>query len=454
METKKRKIDKYFYRTFFGLLSVVAFQNLIVFSVNLADSIMIGSYNETAMSGVSLANQIQFLLQMLISGAASGLSAIASQYWGKRETEPIKRVFAASLWAAFVMAFVLEAAVLITPRGVLSLLSNDAGIVAAGAEYIRIMAHSYLIFAASNMLIALMRSVETVKIGFYTALMALVINISLNYVLIFGKFGAPELGARGAAWATLISRVVELCAVLAYVLLMDKKIKMKVRDFFRIERAYLRDYIKAGAPLIGSGGSWGIAMTLQTAIIGRLGAVAVGANAIAAPVSQVAGVFYGASGTASGVLIGKTVGEGNVERVKKYARKLQLLYPVIGLVCSALHLILRGAVIGLYDVSADTRAMATVFINILAVTIIGSSYEAPALTGIVSGGGDTKFVLINDLIFMWGLVLPASALSAFVFRWPVPVTFFILKADQLLKCFVALVKVNRFRWIRDLTVHR
>ena len=107
METKKRKIDKYFYRTFFGLLSVVAFQNLIVFSVNLADSIMIGSYNETAMSGVSLANQIQFLLQMLISGAASGLSAIASQYWGKRETEPIKRVFAASLWAAFVMAFVL-----------------------------------------------------------------------------------------------------------------------------------------------------------------------------------------------------------------------------------------------------------------------------------------------------------------------------------------------------------
>ena len=235
---------------------------------------------------------------------------------------------------------------------------------------------------------------------------------------------------------------------------MDKKIKMKVRDFFRIERAYLRDYIKAGAPLIGSGGSWGIAMTLQTAIIGRLGAVAVGANAIAAPVSQVAGVFYGASGTASGVLIGKTVGEGDVERVKKYARKLQLLYPVIGLVCSALHLILRGAVIGLYDVSADTRAMATVFINILAVTIIGSSYEAPALTGIVSGGGDTKFVLINDLIFMWGLVLPASALSAFVFRWPVPVTFFILKADQILKCFVALVKVNRFRWIRDLTVHR
>ncbi len=443
--------DKYFYKTFFSLFFVVALQNIIVFSVNLADSIMLGSYSEIAMSGVSLANQIQFLLHMFVNGTANGLVVISSQYWGKKQTEPIKKVFSVAFFAGIIISAVLMAVVLISPAGVLSILSDEEIIVAEGAKYITIMAFSYIIFAVTNIFIALMRSIEAVKIGFYTSIIALVVNVSLNYCLIFGHFGFTEMGVRGAAYATVISRIVEFLAVVIYVFVIDKRLSLKIRDIFSLEKSYIKDYINAGLPLIGSAGSWGVAMSVQTAIIGRLGAAAIGANAVASPVFQVVSVLYTSSGNASSVLIGKTVGENDVPRVKSYAKKLQVMYIIIGLISCTVLLLARDFIVSLYDVTPETAALSAVFINILSITVIGSSYEAPCLCGIVSGGGDTKFVFKNDIIFMWCMVLPLSFLSAFVFNWPVPVTFFILKSDQIAKCFVAIPKVNRFKWIKVLT---
>lgn len=446
-----RKIDSYFYKTFFSLAGIIALQNIIVFSVNLADNIMLGRFSETAMSGVSLANQIQFLLQMLVNGAANGVAVIASQYWGKRHIDPIRKVFSAGFLLASGLSLLLGVLVIAFPQQVLFLLSDETAIVQAGAEYLRIMGFSYVIFAATNLLVALMRSVESVRIGFAVSLVALVVNIFLNYCLIFGNLGFPQLGVKGAAYATITARIAELLTVLVYVLFMDKKLKISPKDFFSVEKQYMRDYIRTGVPIILSGSSWGIAMTVQTAIIGRLGEAAIGANAIAAPVYQVVSVLYSSSSNAASVLIGKTVGEGDTNRVRQYAKKLQILFLLIGVVSCGILLAGKGLILSFYEVSEATFALANTFLVILSVTVIGSSYEAPCLCGIVSGGGDTKFVLKNDLIFMWGLVLPLSFLSAFVFKWPVPVTFFLLKSDQITKCAVAVVKVNRFRWIRQLT---
>lgn len=450
-ETMKKNRDTYFYKTFFTLFGTVALQNLIVFSVNLADSIMLGSYSETAMSGVSLANQIQYLLQFGINGFANGLQVIASQYWGKKETPPIKRVFSAAVLTACAAAAAMSIAVYAFPGEILGILSNEEAIVGCAVEYIKIMSLTYVIFAFTTILTAYMRSVESTAIGFVSSALALVTNVFLNYLLIFGNLGCPEMGVKGAAYATFASRVVELTAVVIYVFFIDKKLKTRVRDIFSCGRSYFCDYIKTGLPLVGSGSSWGVAMTVQTAIIGRLGAAAIGANAVAAPVFQVVSVLYGASGTASSVLIGKTVGENDTQRVKRYTKKLQVMFIITGLVSCGCLLLMKNTILGIYDISEETRALASSFISILAVTIIGSSYEAPCLCGIVSGGGDTKFVLINDLIFMWLIVLPMSMLSAFVFKWSVPVTFFILKSDQITKCAVAVIKVNRYKWIRKLT---
>ena len=313
------------------------------------------------------------------------------------------------------------------------------------------MAHSYVIFAVTQVLIGVMRSVETVSVGFQTALLALIVNVTLNYLLIFGKLGFPELGAVGAAYATLISRIVELVFAVVYVLFHDKKIRLRIKDIFILKKNYFVDYLKAGLPLVGSGSSWGVAMGIQAAIIGRLGAAAIGANAIVSPVFQVVSVVYQASSSASAVLIGKTVGEGDLSRVKRYTLRLQKIYLIIGGASFIIMMLMRGVIVDFYNVSAATRSTAMTFLAILAVTIIGSAYEAPCLCGIMPGGGETRFVLINDIVFMWFMVLPLSALSAFVFKWPVGVTFFILKSDQITKCLVAAYKVNKFKWIHKLT---
>lgn len=444
--------DKYFYKTFFSLSSVIILQNLITHSVSLADNVMIGKYGEVAMSGVSLANQVQFLLTMFAMGAANGVGVLAAQYWGKGDTKPIKKIFTSAAIIGTVISALLGLVVILSPGTVLGLLTDKTNEIAEGSKYIVIMGFSYCIFTMTQLFLSMLRSVETVKIGFVVNTVSLVVNISLNYILIFGNFGCPELGVKGAAIATLISRYVEFIIVAVYVFRIDKKINMSIRDLFVLDRSYIKDYLKTGLPLIGSATSWGIAMAIQTAILGRIDSPAVlGANSIATAVCQLVSVLYSSTSNASSVIIGKTVGEKDIPRVKLYAKRLQLIFVGIGILSGLIMFIGSNGIISLYNVSEETRDLALTFMYILSITIVGSCYEAPALCGIVSGGGDTKFVLFNDLIFMWGIVLPLSFLSAFVWHLPIPVTFFFLKCDQILKCFVAVIKVNRFKWIKELT---
>ncbi len=443
--------EKQFYRSFFTLTLTIALQNLISFGVNLADNMMLGTYSEISMSGVAMANQIQFLLQQITIGIGAGAIVIASQYWGKRQTQPIRRVFSVIFWFGMAISLVMGIVVFCAPRGVLGLLTNEAAVIAQGAAYMKIMAFSYPVFMLTNLYFAILRSVETVRIGFWVSLSTLFVNIGLNYALIYGHFGFPELGVRGAAYATLIARILELCITMFYVRVLDKKLKLRGKHYGLPEKSYLRDYFRTGLPLMLSALSWGVAMSIQSAILGHLGATAIAANAIAATLFQVVTVVCYAGASSAGVLVGKAVGEGNLQRVKRMARTLQLLFLGIGLFTSALLFLSRDGIVSIYRASPETDALARQFILVLCVTVIGTAYQMAVLTGIVSGGGDTKFVLFNDLIFMWGIILPLSVLSAFVFHWPVLATFICLKADQILKCFVAVVKVNRFRWVRILT---
>ena len=443
--------DKAFYRAYWSMTAVIALQNLITFAVNLADNIMIGGYSQSALSGVALVNQIQFLLQMFSLGVGNGIVVLGAQYWGKKQVEPIRRVTTIGLLLAAAFGLLMAATVYLFPHQVLSLLTNEAAVIAEGAKYLVIISFSYGLFAVTTTLLSALRSVETVRIGFVVTLTALVFNIVLNYGLIYGRLGMPELGVEGAAIATLISRIVEFVIVVGYVLFVDKKLRWRLKDLFCVDRSLLRDYLRVGLPLIASNSIWGIAMSAQTAILGRLGEETIAANSIATTIFQVVTVVLYASANASGVVIGKTVGEGDIPRVKAYTRTLQIIYLIIGVATGALLWLCKDAIISLYSITPLTRELTLQFVGVLSVTVIGTSYQVACLVGIVTGGGDTRFVLINDLIHQWLIVLPVSFLSAFVFEAPLVVTFICLKSDQILKCFVAVVKVNRFKWIRVLT---
>ena len=443
--------DKAFYRSFFSMAAVIAMPNLITYAVNLADNVMIGGYSQDALSGVAMVNQIQFLLQMVVMGIGSGITVLGAQYWGKKLSDPIRRITSVGMVLSLMASAAMMAVVYFFPTQTLSILTDEQAVIAEGIKYIKIICFSYILFGITQIFLAALRSVETVRIGFVVTSIALVFNVVLNYGLIYGRLGLPEMGVEGAALATLIARIVEFLIVTVYTLFLDKKIRWKIRDMLHLDKQLFRDYIRVGLPLILSNSIWGLAMSAQTAILGRLGSDTIAANSIATTIFQVVSVVAYGSANASGVVIGKTVGSGDIGLVKAYGTTLQIIYLIIGVISGAVLWSCRDFIISLYSITPETEVLARQFIGILSITIVGTSYQVACLTGIVTGGGDTRFVLINDLIHQWLVVIPAAFLSAFVFQAPIWVTFLCLKSDQILKCFVAVVKVNRYRFIRVLT---
>lgn len=442
--------DRGFYRTFFSMTAVVALQNLIVFGVNLADNVMIGQYSEDALSGVAIVNQIQFLLQMIVvGGLGDALAVVSSRYWGAKDLSAVKKLMSVSFLMSVCIAVLFWLIMFFFPAEVLSLFTKDAGVIAEGVAYTKIVCFTYLFFSVTNVILASLRSIETVRIGFIVSLVALVINVFLNYVLIFGNFGAPRLGTRGAAIATLTARIVETGIVVCYILKIDRKLSMKGKAFFQPDFQLAKLYLKVGYPVILAGALWGIAMAIQTAILGNLGSQAIAANSIATTLFQVVTVVSMAAGSVTAVMVGKTIGKGETEKIPSYTKTFQILFLLIGVATGMGLFLLREPVLGFYEITPETREMTNAFIAVLSITVVGTSYQVPCLCGIVRGGGDTRFVFVNDTIFMWILVLPASAIAAFVLHLSPLAVFICLKADQILKCIVAVVKVNRYTWLRD-----
>ena len=216
-----------------------------------------------------------------------------------------------------------------------------------------------------------------------------------------------------------------------------------------MDKALLSQYVRVGSPVIASNAMWGIAQAIQTGILGHLGASAIAANSIATTVFQILSVVSYGAASASGVLVGKTIGEGKIHLVKEYAKTLQILYLIIGVATGALLFFSKGFILTFYQISEASKALAVQFMNVLSVTVIGTSYQVAVLTGIVRGGGDTKFVLYNDSIFIWLVVIPLSWAAAFWLKLPPLIVFCCLKCDQILKCFVAVVKVNFCKWVKS-----
>lgn len=443
--------EKSFYKRFFPLLLVIALQSLASLMVNMVDNLMLGRYTELALSGATLVNQLQFMLQQVANGTGTGIVVLAAQYWGRGETGPIRRIISLGTKVSLAIGIVFFAATKLFPHPILALFTSDEAVIAEGMKYLEIMCWTYLIFSVSNTLMQSLRAVETAFIGTVMSCSTIAINLCLNYCLIYGNFGFPELGIVGAAIATLISRVVELVIILVYVLCIDKKLRMKVRDLLAFDLSFFGDYLRVAAPVMVSGAMWGVAQAAQTAILGHLSAAAIAANAIASIVFQVCAVFGMGAGNAASVTIGRTIGEGRLDMVKPYARTLQGIFVLLGLFSGALVFALRHWIVAFYTISEETRALTIGFLTVLSITTVGTCYEWPVEGGIIAGGGSTKYQAVVDNLFMWLFTIPAAALSAFVFRWPPLVTFSLLKADQLLKCIPNGIVCNRYRWIRVLT---
>ena len=447
----KRKVDTSFYRKFLTIYVALVLQNVVTLSVNLADNMMLGSYSETALSGVAAVNQIQFIYQQLLMALGDGLVIFCSQYWGKRQTEPMKKISATAMHAGLLIAILLFALVSIFPRQAVGIFTTEESIIREGVSYLSIIRFTYLFFAVTQILLATLRSVEVVKIAFYLSVMTFFVNCGINYVLIYGHFGAPEMGAAGAAIGTLAARMTELVVLIIYIIKKEKQLHLSIRSYLQHDRVLSGDYFRETAPMLVVQGLWGVNTALQTVILGHMTAAAIAANSVASTIfMMVESMAVGAASTAS-IIIGNTIGTGDIALVKKYSGRLQRIFVVIGLVSGLLLFLIRVPILQLYDLSASTKEMANTFLIILSVVVIGMSYQMPTNNGIIRGGGNAMFVVKMDLISIWGIVIPLSFVMAFVVKASPATVVCCLNADQIFKCIPAFLESHYGNWIRKLT---
>lgn len=400
----EQRIGAPFYRKFFRIFIVLVLQNIVTLSVNLADNMMLGAYNEAALSGVAAVNQIQFVYQQLLMAFGDGLVIICSQYWGRRQTEPMKKIASIAMWAGLGLAVLLFALVSFFPHQAVGIFTTDGPIIAQGVEYLAIIRFTYLFFAVTQILLA-----------------------------------------------TLVARILETAVVVLYVLRHNEQLRLKLRDYFHFDKVLGRDYFKTTLPLLIGSGLWGLNTAMQTVILGHMTAAAIAANSVASNIFlMVKSMAVGASATAT-IIIGNAIGEGNIDLVKRYAKVMQKLFLGIGVFSGILLYLIRVPILSFYELSPETMEMANNFLLILSVVVVGMSYQMPTNGGIIRGGGDTAFVVKMDLISIWGIVIPLSLIMAFVVQAPPIVVVWCLNADQLFKCIPAYIKCNHGHWIKKLT---
>lgn len=393
--------DRSFYHTFLILAGTLILEQAVVLSVNLADNLMIGSYNETALAAVAAVNQIVFVVQQVIYGVTNGVIVLSSQYWGKQQTAPIRRLVCLGLRLEAALSMLFFAVVSLWPAQCVGLFVTDAAIIAEGVRYLNVIRFTFPFFAVTTVLLGAMRSVETVSLALKVSVVSLVTNCVINYILIFGRFGAPELGVVGAAIGTLAAM-------------------------------------------------WGVLNAIQTAILGHMTASAVAAYSISSTAFLLLKVTSVGACTAASIMVGKQIGSGG-KQLRTMVYTMQLLFVGLGAALGIVLFFLRIPLLRVYRISDETRYLANSFFLIQSVVLLTMSYQMPTNAGILRGGGDTRFALVLDLISFWAIVIPLSYLAAFRWHASPIVVVMLLNSDQVFKCIPAFLRVNHFRWVHSLT---
>lgn len=432
---------------------IVSLQNVVAYSVNMADNLMLGSYSQAALSGAATVNQIQFLVQQTTIAISDGMIMLNAQYWGKRELTPIRLVTGIALKSGFVLGFAMLVLTALFPAQLVRIFTSDQQIIAAGVEYLSLIKYTYLFYILTTILMAALRSVETVNISFGISVMSLVVNVCINYVLIFGRFGFPEMGIQGASVGTLTARILEFCVVLVYVVKADKRLRLFSENPFRRNKGLEMDYWRVELPVVSTNLLWSIATPIQTAILGRLSADAIAANSVATTVFQYLKVVTVSEASSTSVVMGSTVGSGITQphQLRPYVHTLQAIFVVLGFALGGVLLLIRQPLLSMYTLTPEAMLLANQLIVLMAVIFVGMAYQMPVASGIIRGSGDTKFSMYTNLISTWGIVMPLSFAAAFWWKLPVFWVVLLLNSDQIFKCIPVAIWANRYKWVHVLT---
>lgn len=445
--------DRNFYKTLLVIAVPIALQNLVTVLVSMMDTLMIGQLGETQLSASSIANQLWFMLMVCCFGVAGGANVLIAQYWGKGDLEVIRRVEAITFKVCFGVSLLFVAVSQLLPSQFMGLFTTDGAVIAQGAAYLRIVGWSYPLYAVANTAIMMLRSVGTVNISVVVYLISLIVNTSINYVLIFGNFGAPRMEIRGAAIGTAVARCFEIAVTGGYLLFREKKIRFSLRNLLGSNRDLYKKYIAQSVPVIGNEAMWGIGASMVAVVIGRMGTNFVAANSIYTVLNQFVSVMIFGVGNAALTIVGNTIGTGDYELAKQRSLTLYALGAGVGIFAAGLTLGLGPVLLGFYDkLSPETVTIMRQITYVGAVIVFFQALAVVGMVGVLRAGGDARFVFVCEAAFLWGVAVPLGFLTGLVFGWPAPLVFLFLKSDEILKTVVSTVRLLRFKWLRDITV--
>lgn len=442
--------DKDFLRRLFNLTLPIAFQALMLALVAACDAVMLGRIEQNSMAAVSLATQVQFIQNMMLCAVTGSISILGAQYWGKGDKKTLHKIFGMSIRIAFVISLLFCIACVCFPRQIMMIFASNESLISIGASYLRIAGFSYLLTGFSQCYLGIMRVTEHADRCAIISSGAVIINIILNGILIFGLFGLPVLGARGAAIATLISRIIELIWAIGSSFQKDF-IHPSIKDLFVRDILLFKDYVRCGLPLAGAAMFWGVGFTSYTAIMGHLGAESAAANSVAAVVRDLMCCVCDGVSAAGGIIIGNELGAGNLERGKLYGQRVSKMSVYIGFFSTAIILLVTPAVVNFIILTPEAKQYLIGMMVIMSFYMIGRCINTVVINGVFGAGGDTLFDIYSLAVCMWCIAVPLALLGAFVFHWPILAVYACTCVDEVGKLPWVFYHYKKYKWVKDLT---
>ena len=442
---------KNFYKQVCLLIIPMALQNLINVGVQAADVFMLGRVGEKVLSGASLAGQIQFIMTLILFGTTSGATVLTAQYWGKKDTRTIEKILGMGMLIGIGGALALALAAELIPETLLRIYTNDPEVIAEGAKYLRIVALSYVIMAATQVYLYIMRSIERVVIATVVYGASLIVNIIVNAVLIFGLMGFPKMGIEGAAIGTLISRILGLMIVIWYAKFRNKVVRFHLSDMWNIDKVLLKDFLFYATPVILNELVWGMGSSANTAVIGHLGSAAVAANSVVQVVRELSTVVVFGVSNATAIYLGKTIGERQYELAKAYGRRFAVLSVITGFIAAGIILVSAPAVSRFMTLSPEAKSYLMFMFFVMSYFALCQAINTTLVVGVFRSGGDTRFGLRLDATTMWCCSILLGAIAAFVFRASVPVVYVLLMSDEVIKVPITVKRFLGYKWIKNVT---
>lgn len=430
----------------------IMIQNLISTLVNSADTIMLGYVSQTAMAASSLANQYTFVLFCFYYGLSAGTSVLCAQYWGKGDKQTVERILGLASRAVILISLIFFSISFFFPGAIMRLFTSSPETIHEGIRYLRVLSFSFIFMGFSQIFVSALRSVGKVVFPSVIYVVSLLVNVLLNATFIFGLFGLPKLGVIGVALGTVSARVVEAVMCIVYSAV-SRDVKIKLENLFRSSGVLFKDFIKISAPAVINDLVWGVAASTFTAILGHIGDDMVAANAVAVMVVNMGAIVCRGFANATTIIVSQTLGENRMKDTKVYASRMLRLTFVVSLLGCGVILAIRPLMLRFYSDKLTPTALSYLGILMIMTTwrLVGEAVNTCLICGCFRGGGDSKFGMILDTIFMWGVAVPLMAVAAYVLKLPPIWVYFVMTLDELEKMPFIFIHYFKHKWMKNIT---